>query len=62
MRGGFTDQGELFSYISPETRVPADHLLMKIRGLVRDVLGEMNRDLGKFCASEGGPSTSPEQC
>src|ERR1700680_4925897 len=61
MRGGFTDQGGLVSYISPEARVPADHPLRKIRQLVRDVLSEMNRDLGKLYASEGRPSTPPEQ-
>ena len=46
MRGAFVDQGGLFSYIAPEARVPADHPLRKIRGLVRDVLGELNRSLG----------------
>ena len=61
MRGDFADQGGLFSYISPEARVPADHPLRKIRGLVRDVLSDMNRDLGKLYASEGRPSTPPEQ-
>ena len=25
MRGRFTDQGGLFSYISPDKRVPANH-------------------------------------
>ena len=33
MRGGFQDQGGLFSYISPEERVPAGHPLRKIREL-----------------------------
>src|ERR1700758_1978906 len=61
MRGAFADQGGVFSYISPEARVPADHPLRKIRELVRDVLSEMNRDLGKLYASEGRPSTPPEQ-
>ncbi len=37
MRGAFVDQGGLFSYISPEARVPAIHPLRKIRELVRDV-------------------------
>lgn len=46
MRGAFADQGGLFSYISPEARVSPDHSLRKIRELVRDVLSEMNRDLG----------------
>ena len=33
MRGAFVDQGGLFSYISPEARVPANHPLRKIRSL-----------------------------
>jgi len=61
MRGAFTDQGGLFSYISPEARVPATHPLRKIRELVRDVLSELNRSLGRLYASEGRPSIPPEQ-
>jgi transposase len=61
MRGAFVDQGGLFSYIAPEARVPANHPLRKIRELVRDVLGELNRSLGKLYASEGRPSIPPEQ-
>jgi transposase len=61
MRGAFRDQGGLFSYISPEARVPANHPLRKIRALVRDVLSELNRSLGKLYASEGRPSIPPEQ-
>ena len=61
MRGAFVDQGRLFSYISPEARVPASHPLRKVRELVRDVLGELNRSLSKLYASEGRPSIPPEQ-
>src|SRR5471032_2872450 len=61
MWGGFEDQGGLFSYISPEARIPARHPLKKIRELVREVLGELNRSLGKLYASEGRPSIPPEQ-
>ena len=61
MRGRFQDQGRLFSYVSPETRVPANHPLRKIRELVREVLDELNRDFGKLYASEGRPSIPPEQ-
>src|SRR3954447_4197438 len=61
MRGEFVDQGWLFSYISPEARVPANHPLRKVRELVRDVLGELNRSLSKLYASEGRPSIPPEQ-
>ena len=51
MRGAFVDQGGLFSYIAPEARVPASHPLRKIRELVRGVLGELNRSLGRLYAS-----------
>jgi transposase len=61
MRGKFDDQGALFSYISPEKRVPANHPLRKIRVLVRDVLKELTHSLGKLYASEGRPSVPPEQ-
>src|SRR2546422_5133948 len=61
MRGRFTDQGGLFSYIAPDKRVPANHPLRRIRALVRDVLSELNRSLGKLYASEGRPSIPPEQ-
>src|SRR5439155_1679489 len=45
----------------PEARVPANHPLRKIRNLVRDVLGELNRSLTRLYASEGRPSIPPEQ-
>ena len=61
MRGKFQDQGRLFSYISAEARVPANHPLRQIRVLVRDVLGDLNRNLSKLYASEGRPSIPPEQ-
>jgi transposase len=41
--------------------VPPNHPLRKIRELVRDVLGELNRSLAKLYASEGRPSIPPEQ-
>jgi transposase len=61
MRGGFVDQGRLFSYISPEARVPANHPLRAIRALVRDVLIELDCSLSRLYASEGRPSIPPEQ-
>ncbi len=59
MRGAFEDQGGLFSYISPEARIPASHPLRKIRELVREVLGELNRSLGKLYASEWPSLSGP---
>lgn len=61
MRGRFTDQGGLFSYIAADKRVPANHPLRKVRELVRDVLSDLNRSLGRLYASEGRPSIPPEQ-
>src|SRR6201991_362127 len=61
MRGRFTDQGGLFSYIAPDKRVPAKHPLRKALELVRDVLSDLSRSLGRLYASEGRPSIPPEQ-
>ena len=61
MRGKFHDEGGLFSYISAEKRVPANHPLRKIRELVREVLKELTHSLGKLYASDGRPSVPPEQ-
>ena len=61
MRGTFEDQGRLFSYISPEQRVGARHPLRTIRALVREVLGELDRDFGKLYSTTGRPSIPPEQ-
>jgi len=61
MRGRFQDQGKLFSYVSPESRVPQGHPLRRIRQLVRDVLTELSPGLGRLYAREGRPSIPPEQ-
>ena len=61
MRGAFADQGAMFSYILPEQRIPADHPLRAIRGLVREVFGGMDRSFSKLYAEDGRPSIPPEQ-
>jgi transposase len=61
MRGRFRDQGGLFSYISPEARVPAKHPLRKVRALVRDVLRQLSPNFGRLYSGEGRPSVPPEQ-
>ena len=61
MRGHFRDQGGLFSFISPETRVPAGHPLREIEHFVRAVLKDLGPSFGKLYASEGRPSIPPEQ-
>jgi transposase len=61
MRGAFDDQGGLFSYLSPEHRVPARHPLRTIRKLVREVLSELDRDFRTLYSTTGRPSIPPEQ-
>ena len=61
MRGKFSDQGGMFSYISPEARVPAEHPLRAIRVLVREVFTQMSRSFSALYAREGRPSIPPEQ-
>ena len=61
MRGTFDDQGRLFSYISPEQRVPARHPLQTIRALVREVLRDLDRDFRTLYSATGCPSIPPEQ-
>ena len=61
MRGTFDDQGRLFSYISPEQRVPARHPLRTIRALVREVLRDLDRDFRTLYSATGRPSIPPEQ-
>jgi hypothetical protein len=61
MRGPFDDQGELFSYISPEQRVPTQHPLRTIRELVREVFRDLDHDFRTLYSTTGRPSIPPEQ-
>lgn len=56
MRGRFRDQGGMFSYVSPEARVPTSHPLRRVRALVREVLGGLSRGFSALYAREGRPS------
>ena len=61
MRRPFDDQGQLFSYISPEQRVPAQHPLRTIRELVRKVFRDLDRDFRILYSTTGRPLIPPEQ-
>lgn len=61
MRGRMSDQSGLFSYVSPELRVPSGHPLRKVRALMREVFADMSRSFSALYAREGRPSIPPEQ-
>jgi len=44
MRGDHREPDSIFSYVSPEQRIPKDHPLRAIRALVDAVLIDMSRD------------------
>jgi transposase len=61
MRGDDRHPDSMFSYVSPEQRVPTDHPLRAIRALVDDVLREMSREFDGLYATVGRPSIPPER-
>jgi transposase len=61
MRGADEKQETMFSYISPEKRVPADHPLRAIREMVDAVLKEMSPRFARLYARVGRPSIAPER-
>src|ERR1043165_1450722 len=61
MRGDDPRPDSMFSYVSPEQRVPRDHPLRPIRGLVDDILREMSREFDALYAQHGRPSIPPER-
>ena len=48
MRGTDQQQGQVFSYISPERRVRKDHPLRPIRTMVDKVLKELSPEFNKM--------------
>ena len=61
MRGDDDQQDGMFSYISPEKRVPADHPLRPIRKMVDEILKEMSPKFAKLYSNVGRPSIAPER-
>jgi transposase len=51
----------MFSYVSPEQRIPQSHPLRAIRALVTEVLDEMSREFDRLYAKTGRPSIPPER-
>src|SRR5580765_1248260 len=61
MRGDDQKQGQVFSYVSTEERVPQDHPLRAMRRSVDQILGEMRREFDRVYAKTGRPSIAPER-
>src|SRR6202795_836255 len=61
MRGKDIQQSAMFSYVSPEERVPAGHPLRPIRTMVDVVLKGLSRSFGQLYIDWGRPSIAPEK-
>ena len=61
MRGEDQKQEAMFSYVSPDKRVPADHPLRGVREMVDTILNEMSPRFGRLYSELGRPSIAPER-
>jgi transposase len=61
MRGADTQQSSMFSYLSPEERVPAKHPLRPIRLMVDEVLKGLSPAFSGLYSTFGRPSIPPEK-
>src|SRR5271155_731599 len=61
MRGKDTQQSAMFSYVSPERRVPADHPLRPIRTMVDAALQGLSKSFEEMYPDWGRPSIAPEK-
>lgn len=61
MRGDDQPTGHLFSYLSPEQRVPADHPLRAVRRMTDEALATLAPALETLYSTTGRPSIPPEQ-
>ena len=61
MRGDDELQSGMYSYVTMEQRIAADHPVRAIRAMVDRALERMDRDLSKLYSSTGRPSIAPER-
>jgi transposase len=61
MRGHDEQTGHMFSYLSPEQRVPADHPLRAIRQMTEGVLAKLSPKFTRMYSKIGRPSIAPEK-
>jgi len=61
MRGDDRQQAGMWSYLSPEQRVPSDHPLRAIRAMVDTILADLSPEFAKLYSPVGRPSIPPEK-
>jgi transposase len=61
MRGDDQQTGWMFSYVSPEERVPADHPLRAIRRMTEAIFDRLSPRFDRLYSTIGRPSIPPEQ-
>jgi transposase len=61
MRGKDEQQLDVFSYVSPEQRVPQDHPLRSLRAMTDEALRDLQPRFNQLYAKTGRPSIAPEK-
>ena len=61
MRGHDYQQSAMYSYLSPEERVPAGHPLRPIRKMTDEAMKGLSRTFNAMYAATGRPSIAPEK-
>jgi hypothetical protein len=61
MRGTDVHQEGLFSYLSPETRIPKNHPLRPVWAMVNEALAELSSQFEAAYADTGRRSIAPEK-
>jgi len=61
MRGEEQKQAAMFSYVTLEQRIPADHPARRIRAMADRALQALDADFDQLYSSTGRPSIPPEQ-
>ncbi len=61
MRGNDSDDSRMWSYVSAEQRVPADHPLRAIRQMVDEILAKLSPRFDELYSRVGRPSIPPER-
>lgn len=61
MRGNDEQQGAVFSYVSAEQRIAAEHPLRQMRAMTDEALRQLSAEFDALYAAGGRPSIAPER-